>query len=194
MIHEGYVKKNSPRRTSAAQPSARPAAAPDFHRSRLLFLAGPGRPSPASPHQCAFAGFNLAGTTNAAYSSVAFDDNVNLSQTSPESDAIVGSGAYIGLAWQATGLTQLNFNSQVGYEAYLKNPQDDYLLIAPGSALTWSFLIDNWTLTFFDQFNYTRNVISVAAVSNISGIPIVNNTIGLRAQWQQGHWQLQAGY
>jgi hypothetical protein len=129
-----------------------------------------------------------------AYSSLALDDNINLSQNSPQSDAIVGTGANIGFSWLATGLTQLNFSSQVGYDFYLRHPEDDYVQIAPGSALTWNFVIDDWVLTFFDQFNYTRNVISVAAVSNVSGIPIIDNTIGLRAQWQPGHWQIQTGY
>jgi hypothetical protein len=129
-----------------------------------------------------------------AYSSVAFDDNINLSQNSPESDVIVGTGVNLGCSWLATGLSQLSFSSQVGYDFYLKHPNDDYVQIAPGSALAWNFLIDDWDLTFFDQFSYTRNVISVAAVSNVSGIPIIDNTIGLRAQWQPGHWQIQTGY
>ena len=129
-----------------------------------------------------------------AYSSFAFDDNINLSQKSPQSDAIIGTGLNLGFSWLATGQSELNFSSQVGYDFYVKHPADNYLQIAPGSALTWNFLIDDWDLTFFDQFNYTRNVMAVAAVSNVSGIPIIDNTIGLRAQWQPGHWQIQAGY
>jgi hypothetical protein len=129
-----------------------------------------------------------------AYSSITLDNDINLSQTSPESDVIFGTGVSLGCSWLATGLSQLNFSSQVGYISYLAHPTDDYFQISPGSALAWNFLIDDWDLTFFDQFSYTRSVLSVASVSNVSGIPIVNNTIGLRAQWQPGHWQIQTGY
>ena len=129
-----------------------------------------------------------------AYSSFSFDNDINLSQYNPQSDAIIGSGLNLGVSWPATSLSTLQFNSQVGYNFYLRHPADDYLQISPGSALTWTFLLDDWSLTFFDQLGYSRNVISVAAVSNVSGIPILNNTLGLRAQWQSGQWQLQTGY
>ena len=129
-----------------------------------------------------------------AYSSLTLDDNINLSQNNAQSDAIIGTGLDLGFSWPATGKSTLNFSSQVGYNFYLDHPDDNYIQIAPGSALTWNFLVDDWNFTFFDQFNYTRNVISVASVSNVSGIPIINNTAGLRAQWQPGHWLLQTGY
>ena len=129
-----------------------------------------------------------------AYSGITLDDDINLSQNNPESDVIVGTGLNLGCSWLVTGLSQLNFSSQVGYNFYWEHPNDDFVQIAPGSALSWSFLIDDWELTFFDQISYTRNVLSVAAVSNVSGIPIIDNTIGLRAQWQPGHWQIQTGY
>ncbi len=34
----------------------------------------------------------------------------------------------------------------------------------------------------------------MASVSNVSGIPIVDNTLGMRAQWQPGSWLFEAGY
>jgi hypothetical protein len=129
-----------------------------------------------------------------AYSSLTYNDDINLSQYSPESDLIFGAGLNLGFSWLATGQSSLNLSSQIGYNAYLSHPDDNYIQITPGSVLTWNFVLDDWDLTFFDQFNYTRNVLSVAAVSNVSGIPIIDNTIGLRAQWQSGHWQFQAGY
>src|SRR3984957_14851653 len=107
-----------------------------------------------------------------AYSSFSFDNDINLSQYNPQSDAIIGSGLNLGVSWPATSLSTLQFSSQVGYNFYLRHPADYYLQISPGSALTWTFLLDDWSLTFFDQLGYSRNVISVAAVSNVSGIPI----------------------
>ena len=42
-----------------------------------------------------------------AYSSLAFDDNINLSQKNPQSDAIIGTGLDLGFSWLATGQSEL---------------------------------------------------------------------------------------
>ncbi len=128
------------------------------------------------------------------YSRISLDDNINLTATNTESDVIVGAGATVGAAWQVTGKSVVQLSSQIGYNFYLNHPDHDYLQISPGSALTWGFKLSDWLLTFFDQFNYTRNDIAVASVSNVSGIPIVDNTLGMRAQWQPGNWLTEAGY
>jgi len=132
--------------------------------------------------------------TVAPYSRITLDDNINLSPTNTESDIIVGAGATVGASWQATGKSVVQLSSQIGYNFYLNHPDHNYLQISPGSALTWGFKLSDWLVTFFDQFNYTRNDIAVASVSNVSGIPIVDNTLGMRAQWQPGNWLVEAGY
>jgi hypothetical protein len=128
------------------------------------------------------------------YTRVGIDDNINLTTTNTESDVIVGVGSTLGAAWQATGKSVVQLSAQIGYNFYFNHPDHDYLQISPGSALTWGFKLSDWLVTFFDQFNYTRNDIAVASVSNVSGIPIVDNTLGMRAQWQPGNWLLEAGY
>jgi hypothetical protein len=132
--------------------------------------------------------------TLAPYSRISLDDNINLTSTNTESDVIVGVGSTLGAAWQATGKSVVQLSAQIGYNFYLNHPDHDYLQISPGSALTWGFKLSDWLVTFFDQFNYTRNDIAVASVSNVSGIPIVDNTLGMRAQWQPGNWLFEAGY
>jgi len=129
-----------------------------------------------------------------AYSGVELDNNINLTQNNPQSDAIFSAGLNLGAFWPATGQSQLNLSSGMGYAYYLRHPNDNYWDLAPGSALNWIVVLDDWTLTLFDQFSYTHNVTAVASVSNVSGIPIVDNTIGLRAQWQPDHWQIELGY
>jgi hypothetical protein len=128
------------------------------------------------------------------YSRVGLDDNINLTATNTESDIIVGAGSTLGAAWQLTGKSVIQLSAQIGYNFYLNHPDHDYLQISPGSALTWGFKLSDWLVTFFDQFNYTRNDIAVASVSNVSGIPIVDNTLGMRAQWEPGNWLVEAGY
>lgn len=128
------------------------------------------------------------------YSSVSVDDNITLVPNNTESDIILGEGANVGMVWQASGKSVVQLTSQVGYNFYLQHPGDDYLGIAPGTALTWGFSLKDWTFTFFDQFNYTHNNISNPSISGVSNIPIVDNTVGLRVDWQPGAWLLEAGF
>ncbi len=128
------------------------------------------------------------------YSGLTSDDNINLSRNAPSSDLILGEGLNVSLNWPATARSALQFNSQLGYNTYLQHSEFNYFQISPGSALTWGFSLDDWDITFFDQFNYSRNVSAAASVSNISGIPILDNTTGARVQWHPGQWLLETGY
>ena len=128
------------------------------------------------------------------YSSLAYDDNIYLSRNNQESDLILGDGLNLGLNWQATGRSALQLNSQLGYYAYFQHPDFNYIQISPGSALTWTFSLSDWDFTLFDQFNYSRSVVAVASVSNLGGIPLLDNTAGARAQWHPGPWLLETGY
>jgi len=134
------------------------------------------------------------GISLGAYSGVGLDDNINLTHTNSESDVIVGTGVNLGAAWQGTGKSILQFSSQLGYNFYLQHPGHDYLVISPGSALTWGLGLGDWEIILFDQFNYSRNVIADPSVSNTSDIPIVDNNIGARAQWKPKHWLVDLGY
>src|SRR5208337_1290085 len=128
------------------------------------------------------------------YSSVSFQDNINTSQSNPESDAIVRAGVNAGFFWPATLQSQVSLNAGVGYARYLKNSQYDYVDVAPNSALAWNVFFDDGWLTFFDQFSYSQQVVTEAALSGIATFPHYDNTIGTRASWLPGQWLLEAGY
>ena len=129
-----------------------------------------------------------------AFYGVSLQNNIYYAAANPESDIIVNPGVTLGLAWQATGQSTLQINSGVGYVFYLNHPNLDYVAISPGSALTWGVGLGDWEITFFDQINYTRDVSTSASISNVSGIPLLNNTAGLRAEWKPGHWLISSGY
>jgi hypothetical protein len=128
------------------------------------------------------------------YSGVQYNNNINLAQYNPQSDVILGNGVNLGAFWPVTALSELNFSSAVGYNYYLEHPNQSYVNVAPGSALNWSVLLEEWTLTLYDQFSYTHNVNTIASVSNTYGIPAFNNIVGLRGEWQPDHWDVQLGY
>jgi hypothetical protein len=129
-----------------------------------------------------------------AYAGIQLDDNIFLSQQNPQSDTIISAGLNLGLSWPATEQSTVNFSSQVGYATYLRFPSDNYLEVAPGSALTWTFSWSGVSLTFYDQLSAAEETLPVASVSNAGRIPRVDNTSGLRLTWQPGPWQVEAGY
>ena len=138
--------------------------------------------SPDSPHlgpvQVLLGGY-LEGT---------WDDNINTSQKDPQTDFIIDAGLNLGFDWLATPQSDLHLSTSLGYIKYLYHPANDSLAVTPGSALTWSIAFTDGSLTFFDQFNSTPEVISEASVSGVSSLPRSDNTVGVRAQWEPGRW------
>lgn len=128
------------------------------------------------------------------YTGVEFDDNINTSQNDPQSDTIIHAGVNLGLDWLATEQSELRLTSDVGYATYLAHSRDDTVEIAPGSAATWSVSFEDGSVAFFDQFNYSQAVITVASIRGVSRLPRFDNTVGARAQWLPERWQFELGY
>src|SRR5882724_1102361 len=127
------------------------------------------------------------------YTGVTFDDNINISQNNPRSDTSIHAGLNLGFFWPATETSQLQLNSQIGYATYLAHTRSDSIEIAPDSALTWNMSFEDGSLAWYDQFNYSQEVITVPSVAGLSSLPRLNNTIGIRAQWLPGKWLFETG-
>jgi hypothetical protein len=132
--------------------------------------------------------------TLGAYTGVELNDNVNTSQFDPQSDLLLRGGVTMGLVWPATIQSELRFGSSFGYVHYLQNSQYDHLEVAPNSALSWAVGFDDGTITFFDQFSYSQQVVAESAIAGLATFPRFNNTVGTRVDWLPGRWALEAGY
>ena len=129
-----------------------------------------------------------------AYTEVDYDDNIYLVQTNAEADVLLHTGLTAGFDWQATALTDLSLNTEIGYLHYLRHSEMDSLEVAPNSALAWNIYFDDGYVSFFDQFTYSQSVISEAALSGIASLPRFDNNVGTRITWSPGKWLWQAGY
>ena len=132
--------------------------------------------------------------TLGAYAGLEFNDNVNSSQLDPQSDLLLRGGVSAGLFWPATTQSDLRFGSSFGYVHYLKNSQYDHLEVGPNSALSWAIGFDDGTITFFDQFSYSQQVLAESAIAGLATFPRFNNTVGTRVDWLPDRWALEAGY
>ncbi len=128
------------------------------------------------------------------YAGVSYDDNINGSQTGAQSDVITREGTSLGFNWPATDRSAVQLGTSVGYLHYLKNTANNGLEITPNSALTYALSVDDVIFTFYDQFSYSRQVRTEAALANVATLPQFGNTAGARTEWDPGKWTLQAGY
>ncbi|HEX3798998.1 MAG TPA: hypothetical protein VH413_09885 [Verrucomicrobiae bacterium] len=123
-----------------------------------------------------------------------FEDNINAAQTNPQADVILHSSLNTSFHWAATDQSEVDLNAGVGYSRYLKYSQNDRVDFAPTSALTWNVLLQDVTLTFYDQFSYTEDVVTQGALSDLATFPVFDNVTGFRASWTPDAWLFQAGY
>ena len=92
----------------------------------------------------------------------------------------------MGFDWPATDHSDLQFGTGIGYVNYLRNTRNSGLEISPDSALTYALSLDDVILTLYDQFSYTRQVTTEAALANVATRPQLNNTAGLRVEARAG--------
>ena len=128
-----------------------------------------------------------------AYLGVTYDDNINTSENQPKSDTSIHAGVGLGFDWPATENSHVQLASQFGYVTYLEHTRSDSIEIAPNSALTWNISFEDGTLTLYDQFDYSDEVITLPSVAGLNSLPRLENNIGAKATWTLNKWELGAG-
>jgi hypothetical protein len=132
--------------------------------------------------------------TLGASTSVGYNDNINSSQTGRESDIAVSAAGNLGGSWQATERSALQFGAILGYNSYIDHPGYGGLFVSPTSALTYAIDLTEGSLMFYENYYYTREVSSQAALTGLAVLPRSDNTVGTRATWLPADWVLEAGY
>jgi hypothetical protein len=128
------------------------------------------------------------------YTGAEFNDNIDFAPVNGQSDVILRGGVSLGAALPATERSTLRLSADIGYLHYTQYSAYDGIEVSPNSALTYDLDFTDGTLTFYDQFSYSREVVTQAALAGIAVFPRLDNTIGAQATWQPGHWLLQGGY
>jgi hypothetical protein len=121
-------------------------------------------------------------------------DNARFARTDRREDLIQRPLASIGVLFQLSPQSRLDFRTGVGYEDYIDNSVEDRLFITPGSELAIDVRVGSAVVTFFDRFDYSQDVVQEGALSGVGRFPRLENTVGLRSVWQFDRWVYQAGY
>jgi hypothetical protein len=122
------------------------------------------------------------------------NDNVTLTQSGGQGDVIFRPQADTRVFWPLTGKNALNFSLGLGYVKYMSHSRYDYLLVAPGSELSFDLFIKDVRLTFFDRFSYTEDPLQNGALSGVPVMGGLDNASGVNALWDLDKVILTGGY
>lgn len=123
-----------------------------------------------------------------------FNDNVTLADVNPTSDFAILPQFNVGMFWPLSQNNTLSFNFGLGYLKYFKLSQFDQLLIAPSSAVAFDFRIGDVAINLHNRIAQTQNPTTDPTVSGTGDFSAIENTIGLRVDWEVGKMFLSAGY
>jgi hypothetical protein len=126
--------------------------------------------------------------------SLEWNDNVNISSSSPEAVFIHRPQVDLQAVWEATKDSVLNFGMGIGYQKYMDHPDLDRMLISPNSELAWDIPVEDFVFTLSDRFLYSQDVTSQGGLSGTAEFPRIENTAGVRVRWMLDRYQLELGY
>ena len=122
------------------------------------------------------------------------NDNVTISDSGAQGDVILRPQVHTAVFWPVTDKNALNFSIGLGYVKYLSLSQYDYLLVAPGSELSFDLFVGDFRFKFFDRFSYTQDPLQNGALSGVGNYGGLDNSAGLNGLWDLDKVILTAGY
>ncbi|MEW6305540.1 MAG: hypothetical protein AB1705_18845 [Verrucomicrobiota bacterium] len=119
-----------------------------------------------------------------------YNDNVNLSETSPHEDFSIGPELGLGFLWPIDDVNVLQLDLGVGYRWYMNSPAISTVSIAPSqkSHVDYHLLLGDVRINVHDNFSTQVDPVSFGAVSggaaNLVNFRRFRNTAGLTADWR----------
>lgn len=125
-----------------------------------------------------------------------YNDNINLSENSPESDFIIHPQVTINALWPVTQLNTLRLDIGLGYAFYLDHSSQDTngVLLAPGSQLALDVFVGDFRINFHDRFSLQQDPISELQVSNVIDYGRFENYAGVSVLWDLNKAVATLGY
>lgn len=125
------------------------------------------------------------------------NDNVRYNDSDTEDiqeDLILTPELSTRVHWPITERNALNFSLGIGYNKYINHSEYDYLLITPGSQLSWDIFVKDFRFTFFDRFSYTQDPGQNAAIAGVARYGGLDNSAGVNAVWDLNDLVINLGY
>lgn len=129
-----------------------------------------------------------------------YNDNINLSETTPRSDFSIAPHLGIGFMYPVSKNNLLQLDLGVGYRWYVNSPAVSSLMLAPNSRLDYRLFISDLSLNFYDNISVQADPVSRPEISGQGSRDFINfrrlhNLAGVIAEWRPfRQWGLVGGY
>ena len=100
----------------------------------------------------------------------------------------------IATLWALDPYNALTFNLGLGYRKYVHNTDLDHLIIAPDSELSFDVRTRDVTINFHERVAHVQDPVGDPTVSGTGDFAGIENTVGVRADWDLNQLTLSAGY
>lgn len=122
------------------------------------------------------------------------NDNPQLVDNPKEVDFAFRPELNIASLWPLNKYNALSFDVGIGYRKYIHNDDLDQLIITPRSELAFDIRTGDVTINLHERVSYTQNPASDPTVSGTGDFGGIENTVGVRADWDLNRLILTAGY
>lgn len=125
---------------------------------------------------------------------VDWNDNINLSHSSPQQDWILGPELDLAGSYPISRYNYLNFALGVGYDKYFQHEDYSGVRLRSGSQLSFDIYVEDFWFNLHDAFSYTQDAAGQAAVAGNGRYGGLDNTAGLSGTWDLQDLVLSLGY
>lgn len=134
-------------------------------------------------------------TTSAGFTTT-YNDNINLSETNPESDFILRPSIGIGAMWQITEFNRLAIDADFGYVKYIDHDEYDRMDVSPGSTsdISYDLIVGNVRFNFHDRFFYSQDPSQAQTVTDEADLGRFRNSAGIVAVIPLKDFTISLGY
>jgi hypothetical protein len=123
-----------------------------------------------------------------------YNDQVNLSQRSAESDLILRPMVTFNASHPIAQRNILRLNVGIGYDKYFEHDKYSGLRLQSGSELSFDASVKDFLFNVHDRFQYSQDSASKSEVAGSGGYGGFDNTAGLSTTWDLRDVTLSVGY
>ena len=123
-----------------------------------------------------------------------FNDNPQLVEHPDEVDFAFHPQADMAALWALNARNALALNIGVGYIKYINNTDLDHVIIAPSSELAFDIYTGDVAINVHERVSHEQNPVSDPSVSGTGDFGGIENTAGLRVDWNLNQFVFSAGY
>jgi hypothetical protein len=122
------------------------------------------------------------------------NDNPQLEEHPDEVDFAFRPELDMAALWALNARNALSFNLGVGYVKYIHNTDLDHLVIAPTSEIALDIYTGDFVINVHERVSHSQDPVRDPTVSGTGDFGGIENTAGVRADWNLNKLTVSAGY